>query len=195
MTELIQIDGAPMGLIIMAGGTSRRMGRDKAMLPVGGKTLIEYILFQLEGLFAETYLSVRRPGQLDFIPGTSIPDTRPGQGPLAGLYSALKASRCGKNFVTSCDVPVIRPAFIRKLLEHARYFDIVVASTDGTRPEPLFGVYDKGVLPTVRNILEAGERSLLPLLEKARTRLVVLDGDWYRNLNTRADYEDFLRTL
>lgn len=195
MTELIQIDGEPLGLIILAGGSSRRMGRDKAMLPVGGKTLIEHILFQAEGFFAETYLSVSRIGRLNFLEGTMIPDTHPGQGPLAGLYSALKASRYEKNFVTSCDVPVIRPEFIRKLLKHGRDFEIVIASVDGARPEPLFGIYDRRVLHTAKNILEAGERSVLPLLERARTKLVRLDGDWYRNLNTMADYQDFLTAL
>ena len=171
------------------------MGRNKALLPVGGETLIQFILRQLEGRFAETLISAGSPGPFAFLSRHVFADSHPGQGPMMGIHTVISRSDYRKYFITACDVPVIDLNFVRRLVERAADFPLVLPTRDGVTPEPLFGVYDRGLLPAMEALLAAGERSLLPLLASSRTALVPLEGDWYRNLNTLQDYEDFLRTL
>ena len=184
-----------MGLIVLAGGESARMGRDKALLPVGGITLLEHILIQMEGYFAATYISVGHPGSYAFLEREKIPDPEPGQGPMMGLFAALSASEFEKNFVIACDIPEIDVDFVRKLAARARRSDIVLASLDGTRPEPLFGIYDRNVLSSIQGLLDAGERSLLPLFDLCSPEMIVVNGSWFRNLNTMDDYRDYRQGL
>jgi molybdopterin-guanine dinucleotide biosynthesis protein A len=195
MTEIFKSGGLPLGLIVLAGGESRRMGRNKALLPVGGETLIQFVLRQLEGRFAEILISSGSPDPFAFLGKRVIADPRPGQGPMMGIHTAISRSAYRKYFITACDVPVIELAFVRRLVKRAADFPLVLPTRDGITPEPLFGVYDRELLPAMETLLAAGERSLLPLLASSRTTLVPLVGDWYRNLNTLQDYEDFLRTL
>lgn len=195
MADIFRCGGRPLALVLLAGGGSRRMGRNKALLPVGGETLIELILKQLEDYFAETLVSVGRPGPFAFLKRTLVPDQNPGEGPMMGLYTAMSRSAYKKYFVTACDIPQIDIGFVRRLVDLAEEYAIVLPTRDGTTPEPLFGVYDRGVLPLMKDLLMARERSLLPLLVSSRTKLVPLEGSWYRNLNTLTDYKDFLDSL
>ena len=195
MADIFRSGGNPLGLVLLAGGRGRRMGRNKGLLPVGKETLIEFILNQMEDCFIETLVSVSRPDLFTFLNRTLVPDLHPDEGPMMGIYTAMSRSAHQKYFITACDIPRIDIGYIRKLVESAGEYTIVLPTRDGANPEPLFGVYDREVLPSMKDYLEAGERSLLPLIKSSRTKLVPLDGDWYRNLNTRAAYEAFLYSL
>jgi molybdenum cofactor guanylyltransferase len=112
-----------------------------------------------------------------------------------GLYTVMSRTKHKKYFVTACDVPIIDMTFVRRMVAMAREYDILLSTRDGRKPEPLFGVYDRAVLPSMQNLLDTGRRSLLALLESCRSDLALLEGNWYRNLNTREDYEEFLGSL
>ncbi len=105
-----------------------------------------------------------------------VVDPVPGRGPLAGLAAGMAelSDRADAAYVTGCDTPLLKPAFIERMFELLDDYDIA-APHDGGRWHPLAGVYRTGVLPRIDELLSAGERSLAALLEACRTRRVPLE--------------------
>ena len=193
MTDQMLCNGFPLSLIILAGGGSRRMGRDKALLPVGRETLIERLSEQLVDYFDEIIISVSSDRNYGFLPYKKVQDIDGGQGPMMGLYSTLGQSRNEKNLVISCDIPDIGIPFVERMVKMAEGYDIVVPLSKGEKYEPLFAVYAKSVRKEMALLLEAGERSLLPLFDILNIRTLSIEGEsWFKNLNTPQDYEDYL---
>jgi molybdopterin-guanine dinucleotide biosynthesis protein A len=193
MKELFLCNGRPLTLVVLSGGSSRRMQWDKALLPVPEGTIIEHILKNLEDHFDEVLISVSDKEKLAFLNRRLIVDDKPGEGPMMGIKTALKASKNEKNFVIACDIPVVDFSFLKKLIQEAGLFDIAIPISQGGRKEPLFGVYTKSVLLEMEKLLGENVFSLLPLFKRCRVRYVPLgENTWFKNLNTRRDYEDFL---
>ena len=189
----------PYSLIVLAGGSSRRMNRDKALLPAGqGGTLIEYVLQQLENryAFADTLISVSESGKFKFLNKKLVEDQEQGYGPLMGIKSALTASLNQKNFVIACDIPKIPFPVLDIVLSQGQTFDIVVPVSPSGRVEPLFGVYSKTILPQMDKLVRNRIHSLLSLFDMCQTDYVQLDNDsLLNNLNTKQEYEAFLREI
>ncbi len=183
-------------LIMLAGGDSRRMNEDKALLPVGKGTLIEYVLNQLEEHFGETLVSVSESDKFKFLNQKLVVDEIQGFGPLMGIKSALAVSQNEKNFVIGCDIPKIPSKILNKILFKGQNFDIVVPVSPSGRKEPLFAVYSKSILPQMEGLIKNNIHSLLPLFDMCRTDYVKLDiNSLLKNLNTKEDYEVFLRQM
>jgi len=199
---------------VLAGGRGRRMKADKAALAVGKRTLLEHVLAQVEPLFDEVLVSVSTGQEIAFSRGArtrpsrglasatrgqapgirSVPDEKPGLGPIGGLLAGLKAARNDACFVVACDIPEVPSPLLRSLARAARDADIAVAVDPAGHYEPLFAVYSRPVIPAIESLLESGQRSLLPLYGICRTSVVPLaDPRKLANLNTREDYEAYLR--
>lgn len=192
----IRCDGEAMTAIALAGGRSRRMRADKAGLAVGGRTLLEHVLSQLEPYFEEILVSVSPGQKICFASGRTVEDETPGQGPLGGILAGLKAAANEACAVVACDIPDIDIPLLRSLARAAGDADIAVPVGPAGHFEPLFAVYRKPVVPEIEALLRNGERSILPLFDRCRTVVVRLeDATWLRNLNTREDYRSYLRTL
>jgi molybdopterin-guanine dinucleotide biosynthesis protein A len=195
----LRCGGKAMTAVVLAGGRGRRMKADKAGLDVGGRTLLEHVLAQVEPYFDEVLISLS-PGQAaPPLPAASrarvVRDERPGLGPIGGLLACLKAARNDACAVVACDIPEIDVPFLHDLAKGAADADIAVPVGPAGLHEPLFAVYRRSIIPAVEALLENGERSLLPLYAMCRTVQVGFDDPRrIRNLNTRRDYEDFLRT-
>jgi molybdopterin-guanine dinucleotide biosynthesis protein A len=182
----------PATAIILAGGSSTRMGHDKALLSLDGQSLLDTIVAELRPHFADVLISARGPK--DGYPAgvRVIGDRQPGEGPLAALASALAASEHDINFVRACDIPDMNTDLVCRMLRLARGADIVVPRA-GDRPEPLYAVYRKSVLPATDAALAAGERRAGAIFERCRTLFVDLAPDEVPvNLNTSADLEAYL---
>lgn len=196
MKKLFLCEGKPLSLILLAGGQSRRMKRNKALLPLPGGTLIERILGQVEDHFDEVLISVSESQPFLFLDRRLVVDPVPGQGPMRGLLSALKVARNKRCFAVACDIPNINLNFIKRMILAGAEFDAVVPVSSGGRREPLFAVYSHAVLPLIEDLLNSGTRSLLPLLDLCRTKYIrMADSAWFKNLNTVKDYQDFLKRL
>src|SRR5437763_12141966 len=100
---------------VLVGGASSRMGRDKARLPFRGRTLVEHIAAAVAEAAGSVTL-VGAPERYQSLGLPIIPDTRPGEGPLAGILAALGASQAGWNLIAACDMPVISAPFLKSLL-------------------------------------------------------------------------------
>jgi molybdopterin-guanine dinucleotide biosynthesis protein A len=172
------------------------MGRDKALLPVAGKSLIEYVLSQMGGRFGEILISVSDPDKFGFLPHRLVVDQQPGLGPMMGIQSALRVSAYPKSFVISCDIPEVDLGLVESMVAQAGSCEIVLPISPGGRLEPLFAVYSRNIRPRMSQLLEEGETSLLPLFPRCRTETIELKNSaWFKNLNTPRDYADFVKTL
>ena len=169
---------------IMAGGQSRRMGRDKAEVPLGGTTLLDRALSLWTGWGEVLQVSVGETPRL-LPPGVpSVRDNYPLRGPMGGLEAGLALCRTDYLLLTAVDSPFLTPAHARVLLDGAEGADACVFSLNG-KMQPLFGLYSPRCLPAVRALLEEGEGKMGLLLRRVETRcLPTEDRAAFRNLNT-----------
>jgi molybdopterin-guanine dinucleotide biosynthesis protein A len=185
------------------------MGRDKALLPFGpDEVLLQRVVRLLgEAVPQERIVCVAALGQqLPPLPAgvQTVVDPYPDGGPLVALVAGLAAlaNHVEAAFVTGCDSPFLSPRFV------ARMFDLLedasaVAPHDGQRWHPLAGVYRTEIVPAARSLLDAGERSVVSLLEKCSARRVALeeirDADpplsSFIACNTPADYQAALANV
>ena len=190
------------GAIVLCGGKSTRMGTPKALLPFGGETMLQRVVRLLAEVVSPIVVVAAVDQPLPGLPRQVIitRDEQEGRGPLEGLRAGLKAlpPDVEAAYVTSCDVPLLEPAFVREMLDFASGFDIAVMEIDGF-PHPLSAVYRRSVLPHVEDLLAAHRLRPVFLFEQVQTRRVrpeEITGDLklrtLRNLNTRADYEQAL---
>lgn len=194
MDQLFLCNGRPLSLIILAGGKSRRMKKNKALLPTPEGTLIERIINQLKGRFDEVIISINKEKDFKFLPYKLVKDEKPDLGPMMGIKSALSSSSHQKNFVIACDIPDVNISFLETMISEAAQNDIVIARSPNHRKEPLFGIYSKSVLPEMNQLLRVGIFSLLPLFEICQTKeMPMTDSSWFKNLNTFREYKRFLR--
>jgi len=184
----------PVSAIILAGGQSRRMQREKSLLPVNGRALIETIIAQIEPHVDEIIVSSAAKEKFVFLRRRIIEDDIPGAGPLAAILSALRVSRHEINFIVACDVPCIHIPFMRKILSLAAAHDIVVPRYRDGKFEPLFAAYHRRIIPAIERQLQGGDRKISHLFPVCDTKFVAMDGQtWFRNLNTEEEYHDYLR--
>ncbi len=181
--------------IIMAGGTSSRMGSDKSMLAVNGRPMIETICERLRGTFSQILISANEVEKFGFLGLPVIPDKMPGQGPLMGIASALEASANELNFVVACDIPHIELAFVRRMLAEAEDFDAVIPKSNDEKYEPLFAVYRKSALEAINEVLRSGGRKISDVFARCRVKYIKLETNGFMNLNTMAEYGEFRENI
>ena len=181
--------------IILAGGDSRRIGKDKGMLPIKGQPIIKHILEQLRPYFTQILISSNDLSRYNF-PGVEVvSDRAAGHGPLMGIASALRASASELNFVIACDIPEVDMELVRMMVRQGREFDAVVPVTGPGRYEPVFAVYKKGLLRAMEAALAAGNNRIMEALKHRSVKYVDLTGSGkFGNINTVEDYRQFLET-
>ncbi|MBN1901799.1 NTP transferase domain-containing protein, partial [Candidatus Sumerlaeota bacterium] len=161
--------------IILAGGKSARMGVDKSLLEIQGKTMIRRLYERLQGNFEEIIISSGEPEKYA-IPGVLIvPDQTPDQGPLMGIVSAMERSKHETNFVVACDIPDMDMHIVRKMLRASEDFDAVVPVSGTDKMEPLFAVYKKKTLPLIRETLSRGKRKVRDFFPFCNVKNLKLD--------------------
>ena len=180
--------------IIMAGGRSRRMGRDKSTLPINGTPAIKHIFGQLRLHFDQILVSSNNIAKHSF-PGVKVvPDEVADKGPLMGIASALRISRNDINFVIACDIPEVDIGLVRRLIRKSRNFDAVLPQTGPSHYEPLFAVYKKSTLAAIDESIMAGNYKILDPLKKCKVNYIKLPrAEQLKNLNTMNDYRRFVK--
>ncbi len=179
-----------VGAAILAGGKSRRMGQDKSMMRFNGVPMIQHIARQLLPWFSEIVIGANDAETYAFLGLPVVHDEEPGRGPLMGILSCVAQSPCELVFVTGCDIPHMQLEFVQQLIAQAEGHDIVMPAWPDGRKEPLFALYRKSIVQPARAIIAAGGRRIVDLLEHVDVHFAEMpDTDWYRNLNTRADFD------
>jgi molybdopterin-guanine dinucleotide biosynthesis protein A len=159
--------------VVLAGGESRRLGRDKCTLLVGGRPLLQRTLALLSSLADDLIVVSSDPGRVtDLAPAVHlVPDEQPGVGALMGLYSGLKAARHERAVAVGCDMPFLNLPLLRYMISQAPGYDLVLPRL-GDLLEPLHAVYGKGCLPHMERHLGLGERRILAFFDEVRVRYV-----------------------
>ena len=183
----------------MCGGKSTRMGVPKATLPFGPETMLQRVVRLLGTVVSPIVVVAAREQSLPLLPDEVVItyDEREQRGPLEGLRAGLKALPSSVEFayITSCDVPLLVPAFVERMVELLGDHDIAVMEIDGF-PHPLSAVYRRDTLPHVENLLQNDRLRPVFLFDAVRTRrvrpdeMISVDRELrtLRNLNTREDY-------
>ncbi len=179
----------PATAVVLAGGASERMGRDKALLPFRGGTLIEHIVAQLEPHFGEILISTNSPARYAFLGKKAVVDQLPDQGPMMGVASALAVSSHDWNFFVPCDTPFVPIEVVLDLLRRARGGDGALPVQRDGRWEPLFAVYHRRLRPQMEAALAHGERRIARLFPKFDLRFVALaEGQTLLDVDTPEDF-------
>jgi molybdenum cofactor guanylyltransferase len=179
--------------IILAGGKSSRMGSDKGLLEIGGKTLLEIAIFNLSVLCSRILISTNSRLYDQF--GTEIvPDIFPGIGPMGGIYSALKRSSTKKNLVLSVDLPFVNEGLLNHLISGSEKCQVAVPWSGGEYFEPLCACYDLSLLPLMEQFIHSGNNKLPDLFRQCNINPMVINEacDFFHpslflNINTKTD--------
>lgn len=176
---------------VLAGGRSSRMGRDKALLELGGVMLVERSLVKLRAVCDEVAIAGGAAELQRF--ARVVTDAAPGAGPLGGMVAALEQSLHEWNLFVPVDAPFVPEECLRALIEAAREgaADAVVARAGG-RLQPLCCVLSRKMLPGLRRELMEGRWRVAPALEAAGVVSVMdfADAHWFANLNTPGEYAE-----
>ncbi len=178
--------------VILSGGQSRRMGRDKALLEFGGKPMLRHLVELYRPYFDGVYVSVNRAGRFDTAGAGEIVDRRPDIGPLAALESVFLETDAETVFLTATDLPFGDPEVALRLTEGCRGHDACLLSPD----EPLFAAYRRSCLAAVTRSLDDDNRRLRRLVKTLDWVTVACDEEKKARILTNVnDPEQYARAL
>ena len=167
------------------------MGRDKALIELDGKTLLQKAVDFCSTFCDEVLIS--SDSENHRVEGVrTIPDQFKDCGPMGGIYSCLKESSNEWNFVLSVDAPFVEQEFVDFLISVTANFDAVIPFHGGKK-EPLIAIYNKRALLQFEQKINAGDYKLHFLLQELNTRLVDSSGwlsrfpDLFYNINYPSD--------
>jgi molybdopterin-guanine dinucleotide biosynthesis protein A len=184
----------PLTGVVLAGGQSRRLGTDKALLQFDGKTLLARTVETLAPLCREVIVVTNSPQAHAHPAARLVGDLLPGMGSLGGIYSGLEAATTHYSLVVGCDMPFLVPGVITYLASLAPSFDVIMPRHQKLL-EPLHSIYSKPCLPFIRALLDKRQLRIFDFLPHVRVRyveeseLAPLDPDHhsFRNINTPQD--------
>jgi molybdenum cofactor guanylyltransferase len=179
--------------IILSGGKSSRMGKDKGLLKLGGKTLVEIAISNLSNLCNKILISSNSTDYSKF--GFEVvPDKIPDIGPMGGLYSSLLKSETELNLVLSVDLPFINEGILRYLVEQSQDVLVAVPWSGGEYYEPLCACYNRSILPLIEKSILQGNYKLPDLFKSIRLNPLIINGqlpffksNLFHNINTESD--------
>ncbi|MCX6170446.1 MAG: molybdenum cofactor guanylyltransferase [Ignavibacteriales bacterium] len=144
---------------ILAGGDSKRMGINKALLKIGNKTIVERSLDLMLNIFENVFLCTNDFEIYRFLNTPMIEDIYKSLGPLSGIHAGLEISETNKNFFLSCDLPLMSEELIRYITEYKTKSDLLITSAN-RRNQHLCGIYSKSLIRTIEDILRSSNNSI-----------------------------------
>jgi len=177
-----------IGVIILAGGKSSRMGEDKGLMVLFGKPMIEYILDIADQISTDIVI-VANNEEYNRYDYPTFPDIYPEKGPLGGLHAGLTKSKHEINIVLSCDVPYVKPELLQFLLTESTNHDITIPLFED-RTHQLIGVYKKTCLPTFEKSIMMDELKISSIFSQLEVNVVdcnEFDKINFKNLNSKRD--------
>jgi len=183
-----------LSIAIQAGGESRRMGHDKALMPFLGRPLIQRVIERLTPIADEVLVTTNNPEDYRFLGLPLFPDLKPARGALGGLYTALSSAACEAVAVVACDMPFASAQLVEaanRLLAQEEADVVIPDSGDGL--EPLHAVYRRETcIPAIEAAIEADQWRLISWFPQVKVRILQPDevkrydpsGLTFWNLNT-----------
>jgi molybdopterin-guanine dinucleotide biosynthesis protein A len=157
--------------IILAGGKSRRMGENKALIDVGGVSLFERVYRIFKEIFKEIIVVANDAGFFEGYEARLQKDILVNKGPLGGLYTGLFYSSNYHAFCTGCDMPLLNPRLIKYMVEERGEYDVIVPKTpDGLHP--LHAIYSKKCLSPMRQLLDRDDLRIANFFHRVSVRYI-----------------------
>jgi molybdopterin-guanine dinucleotide biosynthesis protein A len=180
--------------VVLAGGRSSRMDRDKALLPLDGQPLVAHVVDELRSQVDEVLVSANDAAKYAFLELPVIADRELDQGPMMAVASTLERARHDTVLFSPCDVPRLPATLVARMFREARVGgDIIVPRDAHGRYESLFAIYRRSVFPELLRALHDGERRIVRIYDRCDTRVVPIEpGEELLNINTAADYAALL---
>ncbi len=179
--------------IVLAGGRSSRMGREKAFLRIGGQPLVERVIGRLQRLCTEMIIVTNSPEHYAHLPARLVSDVIPGRGPLVGIYSGLREAQNDLAVVVACDMPFLNPSLLQFMVAQSSRYDVVIPRTRYEAAprglhrhqalptgrakglHPLHAVYRKTCLPPIERLIGANDLRVIGFFPQVRVRYVEQD--------------------
>ena len=184
--------------VILAGGKSRRMGQDKALVNIGGRSFVEIMADRAAPLADKVFISANNPELFDFLPFPVVIDLCPGQGPLSGLHAVMSAHIYTLYITLACDLPGFPASLIQRMLDVSEGFDAVIPRTSDGRAQPLAAVYRRACLPVIEDALRKKANKVIDAFPGGGLRVRWMDpcegkftDDDFVNINTPDDLRWF----
>ncbi len=162
-----------LSVVVLAGGHSRRLGKDKSLLELDGVPLLVRTVQRLDALSDDLVVVTNDAARYESLSLAAriVPDEEPGMGSLMGIYSGLQAARHAYTLVVACDMPFLSPPLLRYMISLAPGDDVVIPRL-GNLLEPLHAIYGKPCIPFMKELLVRGERKIIAFFHKVRVRYV-----------------------
>ena len=200
---MVPPDKIDVTALILAGGTNRRMGEDKALIRLGNARIIERILTELRPIFGEILIVTNDPPKFDEFNAGTVRDHYPYLGPISGIHAGLKASGTQYNFIIAADMPFVSKRLAEFILVFPSNKKIKILS-ENSRIHPLFGCYDRSVALIAEEMLasaSAGKNktkgpATASLIDRIDTEIIdasdisFFDNSMLMNINTPADLSE-----
>ena len=192
-----------MSAILLAGGQSSRMGSDKALLPLAGRTMLERILEKISPLFAQVLVIVDNAEKVRglHLQGAAVhEDAIQRAGALAGLYTGLCHSVYTRSMAFSCDMPFVSETLILQLIEDAQdqHYDAHYFVTPDEQEQPFPGIYTREVRLLIRILLDQQERDMPRFFKVADGHPIAFEDQTssaFRKLNCLEDYWEAVKMM
>jgi len=175
-----------MHFYILAGGKSRRFGRNKALFVIEGKSIIERVAAAIPPA-QQIFIVTNSPAEYARFPWPTLPDHYPGCGPLAGIHAGLVHSPFEWNFFLACDFPCLKSSAIDELLAAPRTTQVILTKTPAGL-QPLCALWSKSALPVIENAVQNRDLRVHAVLAKLALHVIPpADPEAMFNLNTPED--------
>jgi len=153
--------------VVQAGGKSTRMGgRPKALIQLGGRSIVERVVAALTPVVDDVLVVTNTPELYAFLGLPMVADVYPDHGSLGGIYSGLSAA--GEiAFTVACDMPFLHPEVVRLVVARAGEGDVVIPRV-GEQYETMHAAYGKACLPHIEERLRAGRLRIVGFFDRVR---------------------------
>jgi molybdenum cofactor guanylyltransferase len=177
---------------VLAGGASKRMGQDKALLPYRGTTLVEYVANTVREAAGMVAL-IGEPARLGHLGLAVFRDELPDSGPASGIYTALRITETDWNLVVACDMPAVSAGTLGELLRRAETAErnCVAAIGPYGQPEPLCAVYHRRCMPALGRAIRDKRLRMRDLIKEIGAIWMRVDVSTLANVNTPAEWAEF----
>jgi len=160
--------------IILAGGRSRRLGVDKALLRLDGETLLETTVKKVATLSDEVIIAVSGLFPYRLRGARLVTDIHPSCGSLGGIHAGLMAASNFYSLVVACDMPFLNVELLRYMVEMTPGHDVVIPRL-GEKLEPLHAVYSKNCVGPIEQLIERGDFKIIHFFPEVRVRYLERD--------------------
>lgn len=182
--------------IVLAGGKSERMGTDKGLLDLNGKTFIEHVCDALQPIVGSNILIISSNKAYDKLGFTRVEDIIENKGPVGGLYTALTESKTKINLVLSVDVPMVSKELLEWLITNHDETYMVTQTKSGNKTSPLIGIYDRSMRVVFGEHMAAKQLKLQEVINDVKHQTIEIPEKWndqVQNINTLQEYQNLIK--